>query len=34
MPIGSRDELCPDLAPRGDVKVWVVDGEVDPTCML
>ncbi len=34
MPIGSRDKLSPDRAPRGYVKVWVVNGEVDPTCML
>ena len=31
MPVGSLDELSPDLEPRGEVEVGIVDGEVDPT---
>lgn len=34
MPVGSLDELFPDFEPRSDVKVGIVDGEVDPTWKL
>ena len=34
MPISSLYELFPDFEPRGDVKVWIVDREVDSTYVV
>ena len=33
-PIGALDEHFPDCETRRDVEVWVVDGEMDTTCVF